>query len=144
MIVIMKMQAAEKEIDAVVARIKKEGLKPHISAGEERTIIGIIGDERKMDKGGLSRMDGVDRVWPLSVGYPGAGHTVCVFRYTGTWYLLNYKIQAIDDPNEAPMLVAEWGTKAPAVPAVEWFVFETLDPPWRPAAIGPGGTVPTD
>ncbi len=65
MIVIMKMQAIEKEIDAVITRIKREDLKTHISAGEERTIIGIIGDERKIDRGGLSRMAGVDRVVPV-------------------------------------------------------------------------------
>ncbi len=65
MIVIMKMKASESNIDAVITRVKKEGLKVHLSQGEERTIIGIIGDERKLERGALNRMDGVDRVVPV-------------------------------------------------------------------------------
>ena len=62
MIVIMKMNATENDIGAVVARVQKQGLKPHLSKGDERTIIGLIGDERQIDQGGISRMNGVDRV----------------------------------------------------------------------------------
>src|SRR5262245_55750460 len=65
MIIIMKMNATEEEIAAVVARIEKESLRAHLSKGEERTIIGAIGDERKLDQGALNRMEGVDRVVPV-------------------------------------------------------------------------------
>jgi 3-deoxy-7-phosphoheptulonate synthase len=65
MIVIMKMKASEDDIEAVITRIKNEGLKTHLSRGEERTIIGIIGDERQLDRGAISRMDSVDRVVPV-------------------------------------------------------------------------------
>jgi 3-deoxy-7-phosphoheptulonate synthase len=65
MIIIMKMNATEENIQAVVNRIEKENLKPHLSRGEERTIIGVIGDERKLDQGAVNRMDGVDRVVPV-------------------------------------------------------------------------------
>ncbi len=65
MIVIMKMSATEADLDAVIKRVTTQGLKPHISKGEERTIIGLIGDERGLDDGALSRMKGVDRVVPV-------------------------------------------------------------------------------
>lgn len=65
MIIIMKMQAANTEVDAVIDRVTKEGFKTHISVGEERTIIGIIGDERRLDEGAINRMKGVDRVVPV-------------------------------------------------------------------------------
>ncbi|MCB0166034.1 MAG: 3-deoxy-7-phosphoheptulonate synthase [Anaerolineae bacterium] len=65
MIIIMKMQAATSETDAVITRVTKEGFKTHVSVGEERTIIGIIGDERLLDQGAISRMKGVDRVVPV-------------------------------------------------------------------------------
>ena len=65
MIIIMKMNATEENITAVVARIEKESLRAHLSRGEERTIIGAIGDERKLDQGALTRMEGVDRVVPV-------------------------------------------------------------------------------
>jgi 3-deoxy-7-phosphoheptulonate synthase len=65
MIIIMKMNTAQKNIDAVVSRVEREGFKTHLSKGEERTIIGIIGDERRLDRGAINRMDGVDRVVPV-------------------------------------------------------------------------------
>ncbi len=65
MIIIMKMNTAQKNIDAVVTRVEREGFKAHLSTGEERTIIGVIGDERRLDQGGITRMDGVDRVVPV-------------------------------------------------------------------------------
>jgi 3-deoxy-7-phosphoheptulonate synthase len=65
MIIIMNMKATESDIETVVTRVTREGFKTHLSRGEERTIIGIIGDERKLDQGAISRMNGVDRVVPV-------------------------------------------------------------------------------
>ena len=62
MIVVMKMGAAEKEIDAVLSRVGTLGFKAHISRGEEVTIIGLIGDKRKLEPHVLELMDGVDKV----------------------------------------------------------------------------------
>jgi 3-deoxy-7-phosphoheptulonate synthase len=65
MIIIMKMQADQNDIEAVVTRVEKEGFRTHLSKGEEVTIIGVIGDERRLDQGAISRMNGVDRVVPV-------------------------------------------------------------------------------
>ena len=65
MIIIMKMSATDKDVDAVLTRVSKEGFKTHISKGEEVTIIGVIGDERRLDQGAINRMNGVDRVVPV-------------------------------------------------------------------------------
>jgi 3-deoxy-7-phosphoheptulonate synthase len=65
MIIIMDMRANEKDVDAVITRVESVGFKTHISKGEERTIIGVIGDERQLDKGAINRMKGVDRVVPV-------------------------------------------------------------------------------
>jgi len=65
MIIIMKMNTAQANLDAVVSRVEREGFRTHLSQGEERTIIGVIGDERKLDRGAINRMDGVDRVVPV-------------------------------------------------------------------------------
>jgi 3-deoxy-7-phosphoheptulonate synthase len=43
MIVIMEPSAAQEQIDSVVGRIKEQGLGAHLSQGEERTIIGVVG-----------------------------------------------------------------------------------------------------
>ncbi|MBN1218436.1 MAG: 3-deoxy-7-phosphoheptulonate synthase [Anaerolineae bacterium] len=65
MIIIMKMNTVQQNIEAVVSRVEKAGFRTHLSVGEERTIIGVIGDERKLDRGAISRMEGVDRVVPV-------------------------------------------------------------------------------
>jgi hypothetical protein len=90
----------------------------------------------------LKPISGVSDVYLLSSGYKGGGHTTCVYKFKGNWYLFNYSIKLIDDPNDAPRLVAEWGTKGDNEVAVEFYVFETIDPPWRAAALGRRGRVP--
>jgi 3-deoxy-7-phosphoheptulonate synthase len=65
MIVVMKMGAGQEEIVSVVQRVESLGFKTHLSQGEERTIIGIIGDERPLDKDSLGRMRGVERIVPI-------------------------------------------------------------------------------
>ena len=65
MIVVMKMGASQEEIQGVVQRVESLGFRTHLSQGEERTIIGIIGDERPVDKDSLGRMQGVERIVPI-------------------------------------------------------------------------------
>jgi 3-deoxy-7-phosphoheptulonate synthase len=65
MIIIMKMGASQNQIDSVVQRVEGLGFQSHLSRGEERTIIGVIGDERPVDKDSLGRMGGVERVVPI-------------------------------------------------------------------------------
>ncbi len=62
MIVIMRSHAPEEQIQAVMDRVVELGFKPHRSSGEERTIIGIIGDERSLQETMFEIMDGVERV----------------------------------------------------------------------------------
>jgi 3-deoxy-7-phosphoheptulonate synthase len=65
MIIIMKMGASQEEIQGVVRRVESVGYRTHLSQGEERTIIGVIGDERPLDKESLGRMMGVERIVPI-------------------------------------------------------------------------------
>ena len=60
MIIIMKANATNNDIEAVLTRLSNGGWKTHVSKGEERTIIGVIGDERRLDQGAMSRLEGVD------------------------------------------------------------------------------------
>jgi len=53
MIVVMKMGVSEEEIEGVVARIRELGFAPHLSRGEERTIIGVVGDDRRFAEEGM-------------------------------------------------------------------------------------------
>src|SRR5262249_54901087 len=53
------------QIDHVLERIGELGFKPHLSRGERRTIIGVIGDEGKLHVQPLSAIPGVEQVLPI-------------------------------------------------------------------------------
>jgi len=65
MIVIMKQDATSAQIANVTARIEQLGCQVHLSEGEERTIIGIIGNGRPLDREQIERMVGVERTVPI-------------------------------------------------------------------------------
>ena len=46
MIILMKKNVTQDQIDHVIEWITSVGYKPHISQGVERTLIGAIGDDR--------------------------------------------------------------------------------------------------
>jgi 3-deoxy-7-phosphoheptulonate synthase len=61
MIIVMQPEAGEAEIAAVEAKIRAHGLAVHISRGTERTLIGAVGDERKLDPEMFDPMPGVEK-----------------------------------------------------------------------------------
>ncbi|MBI2809190.1 MAG: 3-deoxy-7-phosphoheptulonate synthase [Planctomycetes bacterium] len=65
MIIVLKPDSTPAEIDHVIERIQDLGLKPHVSTGEHRTIIGVIGDESKMQAQPLQAIAGVEQVLPI-------------------------------------------------------------------------------
>ena len=62
MIVVMRNGASREQIQSVVARVSDLGFRAHLSTGEERTIIGVIGDERPLSDSVFRTMDGVEKV----------------------------------------------------------------------------------
>jgi 3-deoxy-7-phosphoheptulonate synthase len=69
MIIVMQSKASAGQVDAVVHRIDDMGLKPHISKGEFRTIIGAIGDESLLRPEFFAGMAGVESVMPIMKPY---------------------------------------------------------------------------
>ncbi len=69
MIIVMQSKAAKSQVDEVVGRIKDLGLKPHVSHGEFRTIIGAIGDESLLRPESFAGMAGVEKVMPIMKPY---------------------------------------------------------------------------
>ena len=61
MIIVMQPDADEAAIEAVEAKILAHGLQVHISRGTERTLIGAVGDERKLDPEMFDPMPGVEK-----------------------------------------------------------------------------------
>ena len=69
MIIILKPDHHEEDVQKIVHRLEDLGLGAHISRGEQRTIIGAIGDERKLQEIPLITMPGVESVLPILKPY---------------------------------------------------------------------------
>ena len=65
MILVIRPDATLEQIDHVVDRIKELGFTPHVSRGEARTIIGVIGDETKPQADMLLQIPGVEQALPI-------------------------------------------------------------------------------
>src|SRR5436853_6949671 len=65
MIIVLRPDSSESQIQHILERISELGFKPHISRGELRTIIGVIGDENKLQAEPLQAIPGVEQVLPI-------------------------------------------------------------------------------
>ena len=62
MIIVLKPDATEQDIQHISGKLQENGLKGHISKGAERTIIGAIGDDRILAGLPLAIFPGVESV----------------------------------------------------------------------------------
>lgn len=65
MIIVMREGAGRDSVDRVMNKIGQDGLKPVPLVGVERTVIAVIGDERKMFAETFSAMPDVEKVMPV-------------------------------------------------------------------------------
>jgi 3-deoxy-7-phosphoheptulonate synthase len=65
MIIVMQHGASARQITNVVTRVEALGYRAHLSQGEERTIIGVIGDDRPIDGSAFELLDGVEKTVPI-------------------------------------------------------------------------------
>jgi 3-deoxy-7-phosphoheptulonate synthase len=65
MIIVVRPHSTSEQIDHILARIEELGYRPHVSRGELRTIIGVIGDENKLQAEPLAAIPGVEQVLPI-------------------------------------------------------------------------------
>ena len=69
MLVVMKAQAGQSDIDRVCKRIESLGFKPHIIPGEQRTAIGITGNSGPVDTADFESLPGVAEAIRVSKAY---------------------------------------------------------------------------
>lgn len=62
MIVVMESNATEDDVQNVMNFLEKNDFDTHLSEGTQRTIVGVIGDTRKLDRNTLEVLDHVDQV----------------------------------------------------------------------------------
>jgi len=68
-ILILKSNATDDQVDHVLERVEALGLQHHLSRGTYRTIVGIIGDEEKLQAEPLRAIPGVADVIPVLPPY---------------------------------------------------------------------------
>ncbi len=69
MMIIMNIGASEEQIQTVLNRVEANGFKVHVSRGEERTVIGVLGSEPFKIHEQLVYLPGIDRIVPISRPY---------------------------------------------------------------------------
>ncbi|MFA5317454.1 MAG: 3-deoxy-7-phosphoheptulonate synthase [Dehalococcoidales bacterium] len=69
MIIVLKPEATEAQLKHLIAKVKSVGLKPMISKGVERTIIGVIGEEDVLRSTPLDVFPGVEKVMSILAPY---------------------------------------------------------------------------
>src|SRR3954454_16283274 len=65
MIIVLKPHPTPEQIQHVIEHIEALGFTPHLSQGVSRTIIGVIGDEDKLQAQPLQAIPGVEQVVPI-------------------------------------------------------------------------------
>ncbi len=69
MILVMKNNISETQLNSVVKEIEDAGLHTHISKGEEVTIVGLVGDKSKIDLTSLEANPCVDKLLQVTESY---------------------------------------------------------------------------
>ena len=69
MIVVMNPRATQENIDQVVAKNEQAGLRTHPSKGEDRIIIGVIGDKNRIARLEMNMMEGVEKTVRITEKY---------------------------------------------------------------------------
>jgi 3-deoxy-7-phosphoheptulonate synthase len=69
MIIVMQSHAAPEHVEGVLGRIRDMGYRPHVSEGEETTVIGVIGHSSPEQLAPLEFLPGVDHMVPVMKPY---------------------------------------------------------------------------
>src|ERR1700742_2884446 len=69
MMIVMKTTATEGEVQSVIERVTRAGAHPHLIRGEERAVIGAIGDAEHVAGLELEAVPGVEQVMPITKPY---------------------------------------------------------------------------
>lgn len=69
MLIVMKRNATEEEIESVCARVRAAGLTPHPIPGENRMAIGVLGNKEYVTEEPFRELPGIDRLIHVSKPY---------------------------------------------------------------------------
>ena len=72
MIIILKKEAAESQVNGLISLLESKNIQPHVSRGSMQTIVGCVGDVSRLDPGILEALDGVESVQRIQEPFKAA------------------------------------------------------------------------
>ncbi len=69
MIIVTAPNVSPDALARIVEYVESAGLRAHVSRGEQRTIVGCIGEEARLHERALAALEGVERVMPVTKPY---------------------------------------------------------------------------
>jgi 3-deoxy-7-phosphoheptulonate synthase len=69
MIIVMSHKAGEEAVEKVTERLKAAGVGVHVSNGENRTIVGVVGDKNKINVQAIEAMEEVEKIVSIAAPY---------------------------------------------------------------------------
>ncbi len=69
MIIVMSPNSTQEDLARVQERVEQAGLRCHLSTGEDRTIVGVIGDKKKIANLEMNMMEGVEKTVRITEKY---------------------------------------------------------------------------
>ena len=72
MIIILKKEAAESQVNGLISLLESKNIQPHVSRGSLQTIVGCVGDVSRLDPGILEALDGVESVQRIQEPFKAA------------------------------------------------------------------------
>ncbi len=72
-VIVMENDATEAQINNVVNRVEDLGLKVHLSRGKVKTIIGVIGEDKREKIQSIASLRGIEKVVEITKPYKLAG-----------------------------------------------------------------------
>ena len=69
MIIVMSPNATQEDLKKVTQKLETAGLKAHLSVGEERTIVGVIGDKKLIGNLEMNMLPGVEKTVRITEKY---------------------------------------------------------------------------
>ncbi|UCC90238.1 MAG: 3-deoxy-7-phosphoheptulonate synthase, partial [Dehalococcoidia bacterium] len=103
--IIMKTDATPEQIAQVVKEIKKYGLRADVSKGRYRTVIGLVGDERKIPFAHFATLPGVKEARMVEVPYKLISREYSKFFDRGSEDLV-VKVRDIEIGGDGPIFIA--------------------------------------
>ncbi|MBI4976250.1 MAG: 3-deoxy-7-phosphoheptulonate synthase [Spirochaetes bacterium] len=146
MIIVLKPQTSQEEVDHIMKKIERLGLKPYYSKGEQASIIGVIGDDSKLLDHPIEAIAGVERVMPVLKPYKmasrefKAGRTIIS---VGTESIGDTKFTVIAGPctveNEESMIRIAKGLKERGATFLRGGAFKPRTSPYAFQGLGKRG-----